>query len=97
MTASQLQLFVNKLNKGTYHKTIFKHQISKEVDFAKVWQSQNTIEVQPFNFFFFKNDTEYVGAVLLMCNDLHWFVTPKQRGKGYLTNALRNTILELLH
>ena len=93
MTASQLQLFVNKLNKGTYHKTIFKHQISKEVDFAKVWQSQNTIEVQPFNFFFFKNDTEYVGAVLLMCNDLHWFVTPKQRGKGYLTNALRNTIL----
>lgn len=93
MTANQLQSFINKLNKGTYHKTIFKHQISKEVDFAKVWQSQNTKEVQPFNFFFIKNNDEYIGAVLLMCNDLHWYITPRYRGKGYLTNALKKIIL----
>ena len=96
MTANQLQSFINKLNKGTYHKTIFKHQISKEVDFAKVWQSQSTKEVQPFKFFFIKNDAEYVSTVLLKHNDLHWYVTPKYRGKGYLTNALKNSILPFI-
>ncbi|WP_439152267.1 hypothetical protein [Winogradskyella sp.] len=93
MTNKQIQSFINKLNANTYHKTIFKHQIGKDVDFAKVWESQKTKDTLPFRFFFIKKKSKYIGAVLDMCNDLHWYISPKYRGKGYLTKALNNTIL----
>ncbi|QXP59717.1 GNAT family N-acetyltransferase [Olleya sp. HaHaR_3_96] len=93
MTNKQIQSFINKLNANTYHKTIFKHQISKDVDFAKVWESQKTKDILPFRFFFIKNKSNYVGAVLVMSRDLHWYITPEHRGKGYLSIALKNTIL----
>ena len=95
MTASQLQSFINKLNKGTYHKTIFKHQISKEVDYAKLWKSTRSTEVEPDEYFFIKNKGEYVGAIFYKLTDLHWYVTPKHRCKGYLTNALKKNNITL--
>ena len=96
MTANQLQSFINKLNQGTYHKTIFKHQISREVDYAKLWWSTRSTEVEPDDYFFIKNKDEYVGAIFYKRADLHWYMAPKHRGKGYLTNALKNSILPFI-
>ena len=96
MTNKEIQSYINKLNNNTYAKTIFKYQISDNVDYAKVWQSQNTKDIIPYRFFFIKNNSNYVGAVLDMCNDLHWYISPKYRGKGYLTSALNNTILPFI-
>lgn len=37
MTNKEIQSYINKLNNNTYAKTIFKYQISDNVDYAKVW------------------------------------------------------------
>lgn len=48
--------------------------------------------------FLIKNGAgKYVGIVHDMGdNDLHWYITKVNRKKGYLTNALKNTILPFL-
>jgi RimJ/RimL family protein N-acetyltransferase len=35
----------------------------------------------------------FIGFVLDLKRDLHWYVNPKYRGKGYLTRALEDSIL----
>jgi len=68
-----------------------------DVDYALFWQEKldsGRVFINPNKFYFFKNEEgKYVGAVLDMEDDLHWFTCPKFRGKGYLSNALRRTIL----
>jgi hypothetical protein len=50
-----------------------------------------------FRFFFIKDESsKYIGAVLDMCHDLHWYVVPKSRKLGYLTDALKKSILPYL-
>jgi hypothetical protein len=50
-----------------------------------------------YRFFFVKNETKrYVAAVLDMYHDLHWYVVPEYRKNGYLTTALRESILPYL-
>ena len=93
MTNKQIQSFIQKINNSNHHKTIFLHQISKDVDYGHVWDSIKSKNIKPSRFFFIKNSSEYVGAVLDMYSDLHWYITPQHRGKGYLTSALKHTIL----
>ena len=38
-------------------------------------------------------ENQYVGIVLVMCNDLHWHLKKEHRGKGYLSVALNEIIL----
>jgi hypothetical protein len=103
MNEKEIRKYINRLNNGKASETIFTRQISNSVDVAKVWSVQPKINdsiinnFSSFRFFFIKNEfKEYVGAVLDMYQDLHWYIVPKHRKKGYLTSALRESILPYL-
>ena len=100
MTEKDLKRFINELNKNKAEEYIFLRPLTPGVDFATVWD--HTIHpltkvrslFPPNSFYFIKNtDGYYVAAVSDMDYDLHWFVLPKYRGKGYLTNSLKSVIL----
>lgn len=100
MTENDLKRFINELNKNNAEEYIFLRPLTTAVDFATVWD--HTIHpltkvkslLPPNSFYFIKNaDGYYVAAVSDMSYDLHWFVLPKYRGKGYLTNSLKSVIL----
>lgn len=100
MTEREIRKYINRLNNGKASESIFTRQISEYVDVAMVWSEQPKItdtiigNFSSNRFFFIKNDlNEYVGAVLDMSNDLHWYIVPKHRKKGHLTNALKESIL----
>jgi RimJ/RimL family protein N-acetyltransferase len=95
-----LNSLIESLNKNQYQEDIFLKSLSDDVDFAFVWVDENLNKLKksfhPYKMYFIKNKKkQYVGAVLDMGgdNDLHWFVVTKYRKRGYLTNALINTIL----
>jgi hypothetical protein len=103
MTNTEIAKYIRKLNSGTGKETIFTRPLSKNIVLGKVWTkpSKPTEEIvgnsSPYTFFFIKSDNgEYIGAVLDMGNDLHWFISPPFRKKGYLTKALKTTILPYL-
>lgn len=94
MTSHQLQSFLNQLNSGKESPNIFKHQISKDIYYGQVWEDDNPKQTYGFDIFFIKDSNScYIGAVMRHYNDLHWYITKEHRGKGYLTKALKNTIL----
>jgi hypothetical protein len=105
MTEKEIRKYIDRLNKGKASESIFTRQISKNVDVAKVWTEHSKMTddiIAPFKserFFFIKNDSgKYIGAVLDMdlCQDLHWYIVPKSRKQGYLTTALKESILPYL-
>ncbi|MBB2145725.1 hypothetical protein GM921_09525 [Pedobacter sp. LMG 31464] len=100
MKTSQFQSLLNRLNKRTEHKDIFLSPLSKTVDYGKYWDELPTPKMSissgdgPYSFYFIKNEHGvYVAVVLDMCTDLHWYVGPKHRKKGILTNAMAQVIL----
>jgi hypothetical protein len=100
MTDSYICTLVKRLNKGTTRGLIHKRSITSSVDFAKCWikhplpTDSITFPDGPYSIYFFKdNSEEYVGAVVDMTQDLHWFVMYRHRGKGHLTKALKTAIL----
>lgn len=100
MTDKKLKEFIIKLNQNKADEDIFLQSLTDTVDYAIVWDystNQFTKEKKlntPYQFYFIKNETSsYVGTVYVMSADLHWFVLPKYRGKGFLTNSLKDTIL----
>jgi hypothetical protein len=100
MTDNQIKGFINKLNKGNASDNIFLRSLSQSVDFGFAWHSlKNTYTKQitmfgPDKFYFIKNEAGmYVAAVNDGGNDLHWLVASKYRGKGYLSKALKETIV----
>lgn len=96
MQTSAIISIINKLNKGSFRDNIVKHSISPSVEFAHIWIKEKYNSNIPYNFFLIKNELEYVGAVLDMTQDLHWVILPKHRGKGYLSKALKGSILEYI-
>ncbi|MEZ5082654.1 MAG: hypothetical protein R2750_04295 [Bacteroidales bacterium] len=103
MTNSEISKYIRTLNQGSGTETIFTRRISKNVELAKVWEKRpkptDSIigNFNPFTFFFIKSESsEYVGAVLDMGHDLHWYISQKHRKKGYLVNALKSSILPFL-
>ncbi|RKD86391.1 GNAT family N-acetyltransferase [Mangrovibacterium diazotrophicum] len=103
MTEREIRKYIDRLNNGKAGESIFTRQISKTVDVAKVWSKQPkmtdkvTGNFGSYRFFFIRNETnEYVGAVLDMYDDLHWYIVPKKRKQGYLTTALKESILPYL-
>ena len=100
MNPTEIRKYLNRLNKGKSEESIFTRPISKTVDLAKVWfkspKKDATINssVISHDFFFIKNSMGiYVSGIYDMGYDLHWYVLPKYRKQGYLSNALKNTIL----
>ncbi|NEV93449.1 hypothetical protein G3567_04700 [Psychroflexus sp. YR1-1] len=103
MTDDTIKGFIDQLNKEESTESIFTRQISENVDIAKVWEEQTTESDQiamytgSYSFFFIKNQSnEYVGAILDMIRDLHWYIIPKFRKQGYLSKALKETVLPYL-
>lgn len=98
MTDKTLLNYIRSLNRGK-HDNIVLLNLSDNVDFAKVWHTRTNIIRRskisgPYSFYFIKNEAGlYVSTVLDMTVDLHWCTTPTYRGKGYLSKALRQTIL----
>lgn len=99
MTDEHLKSLIDKLNKNKTGGLIHLRPLSATVDFAKVWiqkpkPTDNISAVEPRRLYFVKNsDGLYVASVLDMGTDLHWFVAQKHRRKGYLTKAMKETIL----
>ncbi|WP_454047505.1 hypothetical protein [Chryseobacterium sp. Marseille-Q8038] len=101
MTNISLQSLIENLNKNDESESlIYRKSLSTTVDLAKVWGNRPkptdsiTSSDGPDTFYFIKNnENSYVAAVYDMKKDLHWFVLPEYRGKGHLTNAMKDTIL----
>lgn len=101
MTNTSLQSLIENLNKNDEPESlIYLRPLSTAVDLAKVWINKPkptdsiTSSDGPDTFYFIKNnENSYVAAIYDMVKDLHWFVLPEHRGKGHLTNAMKNTIL----
>lgn len=99
MGHEELHEYIDQLNGGVRKRTIDTWQISLRVDVAKVWPDKpNGSGIRLFCVvFFIKNDEgEYIGAVLDMTCDLQWYIVKEHRGRGYLTVALRETILPFI-
>lgn len=103
MTDREILEYIDRLNNGRSEESIFIRHISENIYFAKVWpdQSKMTDEIDEYpysyEFFFIKNEqNQYVGAVLDMKIDLHWYIVPSERKKGHLTSALKESILPYL-
>lgn len=103
MREREIRKYIDRLNKGMAKESIFTRQINKNVEVAKVWSEQPKMtdnivgNFGSYRFFFIKNEfNEYIGAVLDMYHDLHWYIIPKSRKKGYLTIALKESILPYL-
>ena len=100
MTEKEIHKYIVRLNNLKPVKTIFKRKISPTVEIAKVWKNRPKrsdkiqTDFRPYFFFFIKNERqEYIGAVYDMEDNLHWYVLPKYRKKGYLTKALKEAII----
>ena len=103
MRDKEIRKYIDKLNNGKAGESIFVRQISKAVVVAKVWTEQPKMtdsiigNFGSYRFFFIKDDLDkYVGAVLDMYQDLHWYIIPEKRKQGYLTTALKESILPYL-
>ncbi len=100
MTYRQLNKILKNLNLNKTDEYIFRRPLNDKIDFAYVWtENVNPITKEkswypPEPFYFIKNSEDvYVACVSDLTNDLHWYVLPKYRGKGFLTSALKSTIL----
>lgn len=96
MSNDQLQKYIDQLNGGLNVATIYKRQISDKVDLAKVYPEKTRLgnNVPPYTIFFIRNESKkYVGAVLDMYTNLHWYITEKYRGNERSKTALREAIL----
>lgn len=99
MKDTKIKEFLERLNNKEGKETIFTRQISLLVDYAKVWDEEPKLNndrsgLSSNNFFFIRNsNNKYVGAVLDMGIDLHWYVLKDERKNGHLTKALKSAIL----
>lgn len=100
MTEKEIKKYIDRLNSGKGQESIFTRTISETVEVSKVWAEQPKItdsivgNFASYRFFFIKNNLGvYIGAILDMYSDLHWYIVPKLRKKGHLTKALKESVL----
>lgn len=103
MTDKEIKEYIDKLNRNEGKETIFLRQINKHIKIGRVWKKEPKIDddfsstIPSHKFFFIEDDTgRYVGAVLDMSKDLHWYILEEERKKGHLSKALRTAILPYL-
>ena len=100
MTDTDIKRVIDGLNSNKPPFKIFLRPLSENVVLGKLWHKEvtptSTISRPhgPASIYLIKNDDDkFVAAVLDMVQDLHWYVIPGERKKGYLTKALKKTIL----
>ena len=99
MTNDSIEQLIDSLNKGSTGDRVFTMPISDNVEYGRAWLNDITGDCFNFKeFYFIKNEIgSYVGAVYIMQNDLHAFIKPEHRGKGYLTESMNRIILPMLY
>lgn len=100
MRSDEIQEYIDRLNNNAFDETIFLRPINKFVSYAKVWKKlpkpndKPDFSLKPYSFYFIKNENEtYIGAVLDMGFDLHWYINKDHRKKGYLIKSLKEVII----
>lgn len=95
MTNKSISELIGQLNGDqlVFPYVICKYQISKTVEYAKVWDNIMSEIKSATEFYFIKKEDKYVGAVNLLITNLHWYILEEERNKGYLTNALKTSII----
>ena len=99
MRKEEIKRYIDRLNNKEHKETIFLREINDLVEVAKVWEKEpeSMTDIHSYKFFFIKNDdNKYVGAVLDMHRDLHWYILEEERKKGHLTKSLREAIIPYL-
>ena len=97
MTDKTIQVIINHFNRENPQTFIAAHSIGENVEYGVVWEDidfNKLGDVSPYRFYFIKNGKgKCIGAVLDMNRDLHWYIDPIARKKGFLINALTQVIL----
>jgi hypothetical protein len=100
MKTDEIQEYIDRLNNNDFNETIFLRPINEFVSYAQVWNKipklndKPDFSFKPYSFYFIKNENKtYIGAVLDMNADLHWYINKDHRKKGYLIKALKEAII----
>lgn len=96
MTDKNIHAIIDHFNKKQGEGFIASQGIGGNVAFGIVWTDKDyhqLIDVSPYHFYFILNKNgKCIGAVLDMVHDLHGYIVPVARKKGYLTNAFKQYI-----
>lgn len=97
MSDDTIKDLLRKLNSGKGKNIVYRNSIGGNVEVAKVWiWKKGEFLYKDQDFFLVKNeDGKYVAAIYGKDN-FHWYTVYKERGKGYLSNALRNYVIPFL-
>lgn len=102
MSEKEFNKILNGLNKNIAKtkKLMFIRHLSESIDYAKFWDEEPSTQLKKYSCFItnkcylIKDDEKnYVGIVLDMNHDLHWYIKKEHRGKGYLSKSLKEIIL----
>lgn len=100
MPDEELQSILDKLNTGSGVPIVFTKPLGGNVERGKVFTEIPTptdfitgAQTAGYHVYLVKDETKYVGIVLDMSSDLHWYMDPRHRGKGLMKLALLNYIL----
>jgi hypothetical protein len=97
MTNETINKQIKKLNSRIYQDSIFLRPLSSTVYYSSTWTEPSDSDLNSgdsYDIYYIKIGKEYVGAVVDMGQrDLHWYMVPEHRKKGYLTIAMKDIIL----
>lgn len=99
MHENTFQELLNSLNKGDIQKLTFSRPLTAEVELANHWTADTHSKTNlfgPDTIYLIKSqvDGPFAGLILEAGQyDLHWYVLPEYRGKGYLSAALKSVVL----
>ena len=98
MTNEELQKLIDMYNSNTWNLPIHEFEIAPNVMFARIPEQINKSDhLYPISYFIIKSENECVSIIEDRGkSDLHWFVDPKHRKKGYLHDALQKIILPFI-
>lgn len=99
MSDDTIRDLLRKLNSGKGKNIVYRNSIGGNVEIAKVWVWKGSEYLyKNQDFFLIRNGNgngKYVSAVYGK-NSFHWYTLYEERGKSYLSNALRNFIIPFL-
>jgi hypothetical protein len=102
VSEKELNRILNGLNKNIAKtkKLMFIRPLSESVDYAKFWDEEPQTQLKKYScsipnkcYLIKDGNKNYVGIVLDMSHDLHWYIKKEYRGKGYLSKTLKEIIL----
>ncbi|UZD22970.1 hypothetical protein [Algoriphagus halophytocola] len=97
MSDDTIKDLLRKLNSGKGKNIVYRNSIGGNVEIAKVWiWKKGEYICKNQDFFLVKNYEEKYVAAISGKNNFHWYTLYEERGKGYLSNALRNFVIPFL-